>query len=108
VRSAVAALRDDSGLPRGLDAAAAGDVPELLGRPPARQPHRQHVKYPSRGVCPASHSVAPPTIVLIVLYPPVPRGSQVASGKFAAHADFMNGWDQTELERLVRERSLRR
>jgi Domain of unknown function (DUF1996) len=70
--------------------------------------HRQHVKYASRGVCPQSHPVAMPTIVLIVLYPPVPRGSQVASGKFAAHADFMNGWDQTELERLVRERSLRR
>ena len=70
--------------------------------------HRQHVKYASRGVCPASHPVALPTIVLIVLYPPVPRGSQVASGRFAAHADFMNGWDQAELERLVNERSLRR
>ena len=38
----------------------------------------------------------------------VPRGSQVASGKFSAHADFMNGWDQVELDRLVKERSLRR
>jgi Domain of unknown function (DUF1996) len=70
--------------------------------------HRQHVKYAARGVCPASHPVAIPTIVLVVLYPPVPRGSQVASGRFAAHADFMNGWDQAELDRLVRERSLRR
>jgi Domain of unknown function (DUF1996) len=70
--------------------------------------HRQHVKYASRGICPSSHPVAMPTIVLIVLYPPVPRGSQVASGKFAAHADFMNGWDQVELERLVKERALRR
>jgi len=70
--------------------------------------HRQHVKYAVRGVCPASHPVALPTIVLIVLYPPVPRGSQVASGTFAAHADFMNGWDQAELERLVKERSIRR
>jgi len=70
--------------------------------------HRQHVKYTSRGLCPASHPVALPTIVLIVLYPPVPRGSQVASGGLAAHADFMNGWDQTELERLINERSLRR
>ncbi len=70
--------------------------------------HRQHVRYASRGLCPASHPVALPTIVLIVLYPPVPRGSQVASGKFAAHADFMNGWDQVELDRLIRERSLRR
>jgi Domain of unknown function (DUF1996) len=70
--------------------------------------HHQHVKYSSRGVCPTSHPVAMPTIVLIVLYPPAPRGSQVASGRFAAHADFMNGWDQVELDRLVRERSLRR
>ena len=43
-----------------------------------------------------------------MLYPPVPRGSQVASGKLAAHADFMNGWDQAELERLIKEQSLRR
>ena len=70
--------------------------------------HRQHMKYAVRGLCRASHPVALPTIALIVLYPPVPRGSQVASGRFAAHADFMNGWDQPELERLVRERSLRR
>ena len=67
--------------------------------------HKQHLRYASRGDCPASHPVAMPTIVLIVLYPPVPAGAQVASGKFAAHADFMNGWDQPELERLVAERS---
>jgi len=66
--------------------------------------HKQHLKYASRGLCPASHPVAMPQIILIVLYPPVPLGSQVASGRFGAHADFMNGWDQTELERLVAER----
>jgi Domain of unknown function (DUF1996) len=70
--------------------------------------HRQHVRYAVRGLCPASHPVALPTVVLIVLYPPVPRGSQVASGKFSQHADFMNGWDQAELERLIKERSMRR
>ena len=48
-----------------------------------------------------------PQIILIVLYPPVPLGSQVASGRFGAHADFMNGWDQVELERLVGERNMR-
>lgn len=63
--------------------------------------HRQHVKYASRGLCPATHPVAMPTIVLIVLYPPVPLGSQVASGRFAAHADFMNGWDVDALEKLT-------
>jgi hypothetical protein len=70
--------------------------------------HKQHMKYSSRGRCPAAHPVAIPQIILIVLYPPVPLGSQVASGRFGAHADFMNGWDQVELERLVAERSLRR
>ena len=70
--------------------------------------HRQHVRYASRGACPASHPVAMPTIILIVLYPPVPAVAQVASGRFAAHADFMNGWNQTELERLIKERSIRR
>ena len=49
---------------------------------------QQHMKYAARGLCPAS----------------VPLGSQVASGRFGAHADFINGWNQTELERLVAER----
>jgi hypothetical protein len=49
-----------------------------------------------------------PQLILIVLNPPVPLGSQVASGRFAAHASFMNGWYEAELERLVTERNLRR
>lgn len=70
--------------------------------------HRSHMKYASRGICPTTHPVAVPQLILIVLYPPVPLGSQVASGRFAAHADFMNGWDQAELERLVAERDFLR
>ena len=70
--------------------------------------HKQHLKYAFRGLCPASHPVAMPQIILIVLYPPVPLGSQVASGRLGAHAEFMNGWDHAELERLVAERSIRR
>jgi hypothetical protein len=70
--------------------------------------HKAHMRYASRGLCPTSHPVALPQLILIVLYPPVPLGSQVASGKFAAHADFINGWDQTELERLVAERDFLR
>jgi hypothetical protein len=70
--------------------------------------HKQHMKYAARGLCPASHPVALPQIILIVLYPPVQLGSQVASGRFGAHADFMNGWDQAELERLVAERDFLR
>jgi Domain of unknown function (DUF1996) len=70
--------------------------------------HKEHVKYASRGLCPASHPLALPQLILIVLYPPVPLGAQVASGRFGAHADFMNGWDQAELERLVAERDFLR
>jgi hypothetical protein len=70
--------------------------------------HKQHMRYARQGICPSSHPVAVPQLILIVLYPPVPNGSQVASGKFGAHADFMNGWDQAELERLVAERDFLR
>jgi hypothetical protein len=70
--------------------------------------HKEHVKYASRGLCPSSHPLALPQLILIVLYPPVPLGAQVASGRFGAHADFMNGWEQAELERLVAERDFLR
>lgn len=63
--------------------------------------HKQHMAYASAGRCPASHPQAVPTIALIVLYAPVSSRARVASGRFGAHADFMNGWDQDELSRLV-------
>ena len=63
--------------------------------------HRSHMKYAVHGRCPASHPVAVPTIALIVLYPPVSRFARVASGKFGAHADFMNGWDQQAQATLI-------
>ena len=63
--------------------------------------HKRHMAYASGGRCRASHPVAVPRIVLILLYPPVPAGSLVSSGMFGAHADFINGWDQAELARLV-------
>jgi hypothetical protein len=63
--------------------------------------HRRHMAYASAGRCPASHPVAVPTISLILLYPEVPRHAQPASGRFGAHADFMNGWDQDALSALV-------
>ncbi|MCS7006738.1 MAG: DUF1996 domain-containing protein [Thermoleophilia bacterium] len=78
------------------------------GRSPDSPDHRQHVRYPRAGACPATHPVALPTISLIVLYPPVaPRTSQLSSGRLGAHADFLNGWRQEVLERLVAERSVR-
>jgi hypothetical protein len=63
--------------------------------------HKRHMAYSARGTCPASHPVAVPTMLLIFLYPPVPRRAQVASGRFGAHADFMNGWDQGVLAKFV-------
>jgi Domain of unknown function (DUF1996) len=63
--------------------------------------HKRHMAYASAGRCPASHPVAIPTIALIVLYPPVPTSAVVASGRFGAHADFVNGWDQEALAKLV-------
>jgi len=63
--------------------------------------HKRHMKYLSRGRCPASHPIALPTLVLIVVYPPVPLGAQVATGHFGAHADFMNGWNEDVLTRIA-------
>jgi hypothetical protein len=44
-----------------------------------------------------------PTLIVIVLYPETLPQSQVASGRFAIHADFMNGWNQATLAGLVAE-----
>ena len=64
--------------------------------------HQRHLAYAVGGKCPRSHPVAMPSLVLIFLYPPsdVVRPVQ-ASGRFGAHADFVNGWDQETLEALV-------
>jgi hypothetical protein len=63
--------------------------------------HKRHLAYSSAGRCPASHPVRLPTITLVLLYPPVPRGALLSSGKFAAHADFINGWEQDALATFV-------
>lgn len=55
--------------------------------------HKSHMRYSSAGRCPASHPVPVPTITLIVLYQPLPASARPSSGRYAAHADFMNGWD---------------
>ena len=58
--------------------------------------------YSTAGTCPASHPVAVPSLILIFLYPSTERGRPVqASGRFGTHADFVNGWDQETLEKLV-------
>ena len=65
--------------------------------------HKRHMAYASAGRCPASHPVALPTLVLILLYPELRGQAQVASGRFGIHADFMNGWHQPTLRELVGE-----
>ena len=63
--------------------------------------HKRHLAYSSAGGCPRTHPVAVPTLTLIFLYPPVPARAQVASGRYSAHADFINGWDQDVLAGLI-------
>lgn len=75
--------------------------------------HRQHVRYSERhrgswrATCPDSHPVSIPQIAFSVHYPT--RGhldtSEVelsSGGSYSGHADFINSWDQSELEQLVR------
>jgi hypothetical protein len=63
--------------------------------------HKSHMAYAVAGRCPSSHPVAVPTLIVVLLYPPVPGTTLLSSGRFAAHADFMNGWDPDALQRLV-------
>jgi Domain of unknown function (DUF1996) len=62
--------------------------------------HKRHMAYAVRGRCPQSHPVAIATIDLLFLYPPMPARATLSSGRFAAHADFINGWDQAALEHI--------
>ena len=71
------------------------------GSPPARE---VRVAWPVPGVASGRASDDRPHRALPA------RAARLAGrvGQARAHADFMNGWDQAELERLIRERSLRR
>src|SRR6266540_2908893 len=65
--------------------------------------HQSHMAYSARGRCPATHPVAVPSIDLLVRY--AVRGNEqielASMGQLSGHADFMNAWQQPELERLV-------
>jgi Domain of unknown function (DUF1996) len=63
--------------------------------------HKRHMAYSVNGVCPQSHPTPVPTIALILVYDSVPKRARLASGKFGLHADFINGWDEEVLQRLV-------
>ena len=66
--------------------------------------HRSHMAYGELGLCPPSHPVEVPTINLNLRYPVRggPGFELASGGQLSGHADFVNSWDQRELERLVR------
>lgn len=65
--------------------------------------HKSHMAYSRDFVCPRSHPVKVPLIQLMIRYPLVSgKGLTLASGgRFSAHADFFNAWDERALVRLV-------
>jgi Domain of unknown function (DUF1996) len=65
--------------------------------------HHSHMAYAARGICPSSHPIAVPTIVLQLRYPIWSgEGLTLASGgQYSGHADFVNSWHQKQLEHLV-------
>jgi hypothetical protein len=65
--------------------------------------HRSHMAYSRGFVCPRSHPVKVPLIQLMIRYP-LSHGKGVtlsSGGRFSAHADFFNVWDEPTLVRLV-------
>jgi hypothetical protein len=64
--------------------------------------HKSHMAYSSGGACPGSHPVEVPSLTLQISYPVAGgRSAVLSSGRFAAHADFLNAWDQGTFAGLV-------
>jgi hypothetical protein len=81
--------------------------------------HRSHMaypiyrNYPQRSSCPPSHPVLLPNISVLLHYPVKPgdtpstwrltsdKYSTSIRGGLSAHADWMNGWDQPTLNKIV-------
>jgi len=67
--------------------------------------HQSHMAYSQAGRCDAAHPVAVPSIDLLARYPV--RGTErielASMGQLSGHADFVNAWQQPELERLVEQ-----
>ena len=71
----------------------------------ASEDHVSHMARSRDGRCPGSHPVPLPQLIFEVHYPVTgdPSGLELASGgTFGVHADFVNSWDQSTLEREVR------
>lgn len=66
--------------------------------------HRAHVARSDDGGCPARHPIPLPQLIFEIRYPITgdTAGVELASGGTrGVHADFVNAWDQTALEREV-------
>lgn len=66
--------------------------------------HNSHMTYDRGQPCPSTHLVQTPRVVMDVRYP-TSKGTKLtfSSGPwYTGHADFINAWDQDELEALVR------
>ena len=59
--------------------------------------------YPVQGLCPAKFAHALPQISLIYRYPTTGTGNVflASGGQVSGHADFFNGWMQSDLQALV-------
>jgi len=68
--------------------------------------HKSHMAYSSGGRCPAGHPVPVPALTLVYTYPPGIDNADAflaSGGQFSGHADFINTWNQRDLDALVRE-----
>jgi hypothetical protein len=67
--------------------------------------HKSHMAYSNKGQCPTGYPVSTPGILLNVVYPIQggPGVSFSSGSAFTGHGDFFNGWNQTELDRLVQD-----
>jgi Domain of unknown function (DUF1996) len=65
--------------------------------------HQSHVMYPIQGRCPSKFAHALPQISLIYRYPTTGAGNVflASGGQVSGHADFFNGWRQSDLQALV-------
>ncbi|HEY0637492.1 MAG TPA: DUF1996 domain-containing protein [Pseudonocardiaceae bacterium] len=75
--------------------------------------HRDHMVFAVAGNCPASHPVVVPRVEFLITYPVNGGGLTLAGTRngvnvttapgYTFHGDFMNAWNQAELERRVRD-----
>ncbi len=65
--------------------------------------HHSHMAYSNYGTCPRSHPVQVPGLRYVIAYPILggPGVTLSSGGQFSGHGDFMNGWDQSVLARIV-------